>query len=264
MRPSFSEITIIDIDQAHLLGRVHSTVTGSAVDGPGLRYVIFLQGCQFQCMYCHNRDTWDMDAGRLYTVAEIMDDVLSYEKFLDKAHGGVTVSGGEALLQPDFVSLLFAKLKHMNFHTCLDTNGYVSRHLYGERLTTLLRNTDLVMLDIKQMDDKKHQHLTGISNALPLAFARYLADTQQATRIRYVVIPGYTDDEADIRALAEFVRPMTNVQLVELLPYHRMGKDKWTRLGFDYPMEGVPTPTEASMQAIQSLLERDYGLRVLR
>lgn len=263
MKPSFSEINIIDIDQGHLLGRIHSTVSGSVVDGPGLRYVVFMQGCQFQCKYCHNRDTWDMDAGNLYTVSEIMDDILCYVKFIDKSGGGVTVSGGEALLQPDFVGMLFSKLKSMNIHTCLDTNGYASRHLYGHKLDTILNHTDLVMLDIKQMDDAKHMQLTGVSNETTLTFAKHLYAVGQLTRIRYVVIPAYTDDEKDLRILAEFIKPMKNIERVELLPYHRMGADKWRQLGYEYPMEETAAPSNSEMLRIKSLFEEDYGLKVL-
>lgn len=263
MRPSFSELNIIDIDQAHMLGRIHSTVTGSAVDGPGMRYVIFMQGCQFQCKYCHNRDTWDMDAGKLYSVKELVEDILGYVSFLDKCGGGVTVSGGEALLQPEFVAMLFSQLKKLNLHTCLDTNGYVTHHIHAETLDSILDSTDLVLLDIKHMNNEKHRWLTGVCNEYTLKFAEYLNHTNRATRVRYVVVPGVTDDIADIRKLAEFIQPMKNVERIELLPYHKLGVSKWKLFESVYPLENTPVPDESFMQDIKTVLEKEYGLRVL-
>lgn len=260
---SFSEINIIDIDQEHMLGRVHSMISGSVVDGPGIRHVIFLQGCQFKCLYCHNRDSWDLDAGSLYKVSELVEECLAYATFMDKSSGGVTVSGGEALLQAPFVALLFKKLKRMGIHTCLDTNGYAQKQFYPDVIDDLLDHTDLVMLDIKHMDDDKHIELAGVSNKTTLKFARYLSEKNQLTRIRYVLVPGYTDDENDVRALAEFVSGLNNIQLVELLPYHRMGKKKWLELGETYPLEGVEPPSAASIARIKTILEHDYGLKVL-
>ncbi len=263
MKPSFGDINIIDIDLEHMLGRIHSVVTGSAVDGPGMRYVIFMQGCQYQCKYCHNRDTWDMDAGKLYSVAEIVEDILSYVNFLDKCGGGVTVSGGEALLQPDFLAVLFMQLKKLNLHTCLDTNGYVSKHLYGKKLDTILDNTDLVMLDIKHMDNEKHHKLTGVSNELPLKFADYLHRENLRARVRYVVVPGYTDDIDDIHALAEFIQPMQNIECLELLPYHKMGADKWRSIEGSYPLEHTRLPDAEFMREIKNIIESNHDLQVL-
>lgn len=260
---TFGDIKIVDIDQEHMLGRVHSMVAGSVVDGPGIRHVIFLQGCQFKCLYCHNRDTWNLDAGSLYKVSELVEEVLAYATFMDKSSGGVTVSGGEALLQAPFVALLFEKLKNMGIHTCLDTNGFAQSQYYPDVIDQLIDNTDLVMLDIKQMDDDKHVELAGVSNKTTFKFARYLSDRKQLTRIRYVLVPGYTDDEQDVRQLAEFVSSLNNIQLVELLPYHRMGKKKWTELGEAYPLDGLEPPSAASVARIKTILEDEYQLRVL-
>ncbi|PCK06915.1 MAG: pyruvate formate-lyase 1-activating enzyme [Alteromonadaceae bacterium] len=246
-----------------MLGHVHSLVAGSVVDGPGIRYVIFLQGCQFRCQYCHNRDTWDMREGKLYSVAELVDETLKYTRFFDRSHGGVTVTGGEALLQATYVDLLFKQLHKMDIHTCLDTNGYASPQLYRGVLDSLLDNTDLVLLDIKQMDPKKHLALTEVDNERTLTFAKHLAEREQTTRIRYVVVPGFTDDLDDIRQMADFIAPMKNIERVELLPYHAMGEHKWQDLGFDYPLKDVPSPTAEKMQQIKSMLEIQYGFRVL-
>ncbi|MFT7558835.1 MAG: pyruvate formate lyase activating enzyme [Flavobacteriales bacterium] len=261
--PSFSDLNIIDIDQEHMLGRVHSVITGSVVDGPGIRQVIFLQGCQFQCKYCHNRDTWDMHQGKLYSVAELINDVLAYTSFMDSSDGGVTITGGEAMLQAEFVALLLNKLKKMGIHTCFDTNGYVSKHIYGPLLDYLLDSADLVMLDIKQMDPAKHLALTGVSNERTLEFEKHLETVNQLTRIRYVVVPGHTDDEQDIRRLAEYIAPMKNIERIELLPYHKMGDSKWSEFGSENPLKGVVSPTIEKMKALKYMLEKDYGLNVL-
>ena len=183
MATPFSGINIIDLDQEHMLGRVHSMVAGSVVDGPGIRHTIFLQGCQFKCLYCHNRDTWDLHTGQLFKVSELVDEVLSYAAFMDKSRGGVTVTGGEPMLQAQFVGLLFKQLHKMGINTCLDTNGYASKHIYGEVLDSLLENTDLVMLDIKQMDNEKHKLLVDNRKGRSLADPWLIASAmdQEAT-----------------------------------------------------------------------------------
>ena len=262
--PCFSDIDIIDLDQAHMLGRVHSLESSSAVDGPGLRFVIFLQGCQFQCKYCHNRDSWEINGGKLYAVSELVEQVLPYAPFLDASGGGVTVSGGEAVLQPEFLAMLFRKLKALGLHTCLDTNGNVAAQVYGELLDLLLQNIDLVLLDIKHMDLQKHQALVGASNENTLRFARYLAEREHPTWIRHVVVPGYTDNPRDIRALAEFIAPMKQVQRVELLPYHKMGASKWLELGVSYPLAGVEPPSEQQMLDIEGIFSEEFGIQVVR
>lgn len=259
----FSDINIIDVDQEHMLGRVHSMIAGSVVDGPGIRHVIFLQGCQFKCIYCHNRDTWDINEGHLFTVSELVDEVLSYATFMDKSRGGVTVTGGEPILQPQFVGLLFKQLHKMGIHTCLDTNGYASKHIYGTVLDSLLEYTDLVMLDIKHINNEKHNILTGIDNDIPLAFAKHLHHIKQPARIRYVVVPGYSDAIDDIRQLAEFIAPMENIQMLELLPYHRMGRKKWLDLDQPYQLDNIEPPAPNFMRKIKTMLETDYGLNVL-
>lgn len=260
---SFADIKLIDIDQEHMLGRVHSMIAGSVVDGPGIRHVIFLQGCQFKCLYCHNRDSWDLDAGTLYKVSELVEESLAYASFMDKSKGGVTVSGGEALLQAPFVAMLFEKLHKMGIHTCLDTNGFAQSQYYPQVMDHLIDNTDLVMLDIKQMDDDKHVALTGVSNKTTLKFARYLSDRNQLTRIRYVLVPGYTDSLENIHQLAEFAKALNNIQLIELLPYHRMGKKKWEELGQAYPLNDVCPPSVESIAQVKRILEKDYSLKVL-
>ncbi len=262
--PSFAELDIIDLDQEHMLGRIHSMESSSAVDGPGLRFVIFMQGCQFKCKYCHNRDSWDMNAGELFAVSELVEQVMPYATFLDASGGGVTVSGGEAILQPEFIAMLFRKLKVLGLHTCLDTNGNAARQLYGEMLDTLLENVDLVLLDLKQVNNEKHEELIGVPNTNTLNFARHLHEIDHPVWIRHVLVPGHTDAEKDLRSLAEFIAPMTNVERVELLPYHRLGINKWEELGIQYPLTNVRTPSESDMNKIEKLFAEDYGIRLTR
>ncbi|PIE43524.1 MAG: pyruvate formate-lyase 1-activating enzyme [Gammaproteobacteria bacterium] len=237
-----------------MLGRVHSFESFGTVDGPGTRFVVFLQGCMFRCKYCHNRDTWSRDDGKLYSVEEVVGEILPYTPFIDASNGGVTVTGGEPLLQRDFVCLLFKILRFQGIHTCLDTNGYVASSGYGLALDKLMSHTDLVLLDIKQMNTVKHVELTAVTNLYTLNFAQYLHEINKPTWIRYVVVPGHTDDLDDVRQLAEFVAPMNNVAKIELLPYHALGEHKWKAFGNASALEGVGAPTPEKLASIQALL----------
>lgn len=236
------------------LGRIHSFESCGTVDGPGIRFIIFLQGCLLRCQYCHNRDTWDLHAGREISVDEIMEEAKSYRHFMKASGGGVTCSGGEAMLQPEFVRDFFRAAKAENMHTCLDTNGYIRK--YTPVIDEVLEVTDLVMLDIKQMQDHIHQDLIGVSNKRTLDFARYLQKLNINTWIRYVVVPGYTDDDLSIQLLGEFIHGMENVEKIELLPYHRLGVHKWEAMGEEYPLAELNPPTKESMEHIVELLSR--------
>lgn len=251
MPPAINLLNIPNFHADEMLGRVHSFESFGTVDGPGTRFVVFLQGCLFRCKYCHNRDTWDLDSGELYSVRDVVEKILPFSRFMDASGGGVTVTGGEPILQANFVALLFAKLKEQNIHTCLDTNGYVG--VYSDEIHALLGNTDLVMLDIKHIDDAKHHRLVGVSNQRTLRFAQHLASINQPTQIRYVVVPGYSDDLEDVTALAQFIAPMQNIKCVELLPYHNLGTHKWQAMGLEYPLEGLMPPSKESMQAIREI-----------
>lgn len=235
-------------------GRIHSVESFGTVDGPGIRFIAFMQGCLMRCKYCHNRDTWDLDDGKDVTVDELMEQVLSYRPFYESSGGGVTASGGEAVLQAEFVAAWFKACKRNGIHTCLDTNGFVRK--YTPVIDELLDNTDLVMLDIKQMDDAKHIDLTKVSNQRTLQFAQYLAKRQQKTWIRYVVVGGYTDDETSAEMLAKFIEPMKNVEKVELLPYHELGKHKWLAMGETYELEGVAPPSHETMEKIKAVFTK--------
>ncbi len=204
-----------------------------------------------RCQYCHNRDSWDLHDGKLVSVDDLMQQISSYRHFFEASGGGVTASGGEAMLQVDFLFELFSEVKKAGLHTCLDTNGFVRK--YTPMVDKLLDQTDLVLLDIKQMDDDKHIELTQVSNKRTLAFAEYLAKRNKPTWIRYVVVEGFTDDVASAKQLADFIKPMQNIEKVELLPYHELGKHKWEAYGEAYPLSHAKPPSAETMQAIQQV-----------
>ncbi|MBV7388876.1 pyruvate formate lyase 1-activating protein [Pasteurellaceae bacterium TAE3-ERU1] len=234
------------------IGRIHSFESCGTVDGPGIRFILFLQGCLMRCKYCHNRDTWDLDGGREITVEELMEEVVTYRHFMNASGGGVTASGGEAILQAAFVRDWFRACKELAIHTCLDTNGFVRR--YDAVIDELLDVTDLVLLDLKQLDDTIHHNLIGVPNKRTLEFARYLQKRNQKTWIRYVVVPGYTDDDHSVTLLGEFIKDMQNIEKVELLPYHRLGQHKWEAMGEKYELEDVKPPSKEKMDHIQAIL----------
>ena len=231
-------------------GKVHSFETFGTVDGPGIRFVVFMKGCPLKCKYCHNRDTWSAEGAQLYTAEEVMTEVRKYRNFINSSKGGVTVSGGEALIQPQFVLELFKKCKEEGIHTAVDTSGYVNI----EDVKEVMEYTDLVLLDLKHADALKHQELTGVNNDKIKQFAQYLSDINKAVWIRYVLIPGYTDDEADLLAAYEYLKNFKNIEKIEVLPYHSMGKIKWENLNVEYPLEGVRAPTVDEVERARSIL----------
>lgn len=240
-------------------GRIHSFESCGTVDGPGIRFITFFQGCLMRCLYCHNRDTWDTHGGKEISVEELMKDVRACRHYMKASGGGVTASGGEAILQAEFVRDWFRACKAEGIHTCLDTNGFVRR--YDPVIDELLDVTDLVMLDLKQINDDVHQILVGVSNHRTLDFARYLQKKGKRTWIRYVVVPGYTDDDDSAHRLGKFTRDMENVEKIELLPYHELGKHKWITMGEKYQLEGVRPPDKATMDRIKNIIA-SYGHEV--
>ncbi|MFD0966461.1 pyruvate formate lyase 1-activating protein [Seminibacterium arietis] len=239
-----------------VLGRYHSYESCGTVDGPGIRFILFLQGCLMRCKYCHNRDTWDLHDGKLISVDELMKEVVSYRHFMRASGGGVTASGGEAILQAEFVRDWFRACKEVGIHTCLDTNGFV-RH-YDHIIDELLDVTDLVLLDLKELNDDVHKNLIGVSNKRTLQFAQYLQQRNQPTWIRYVVVPGWTDNDDDVHSLGQFTQNMQNIEKIELLPYHRLGVHKWETLGEKYELAEVMPPSKDSLEHIKHILE-NYG-----
>ena len=230
--------------------KIHSIESFGTVDGPGIRFVLFLQGCHLKCKYCHNRDTWDIKGGNYASLDDIFNKIMRYKNYIHP-NGGVTVTGGEPLLQVNFLIELFTKLKKEGIHTCIDTSGMVS---LTDDIKKLLSLTDLVLLDIKHIDDEKCKDLVGFSNKLELAFARYLSDNNIPVWIRQVLIPGYTDDEKDLIKLRDFINSLSNVQKVEVLPYHNLGKHKWTKLGYKYELDGIKQATNKDVQRAKKLL----------
>ncbi|WBA18652.1 pyruvate formate lyase 1-activating protein [Salinivibrio kushneri] len=242
------------------IGRIHSFESCGTVDGPGIRFIVFMQGCLMRCKYCHNRDTWDTHGGKEVTVDEIMKDVRAYRHFITASGGGVTASGGEAMLQPEFVRDFFQAANAEGIHTCLDTNGYIRKHT--PVIDEVLDATDLVMLDLKQLNDEVHEDLVGVSNRRTLDFAKYLHKIGQKTWIRYVVVPGYTDDDDSAHRLGQFIKGMDNIEKVELLPYHQLGEHKWEALGYEYELKDVDTPSKEMMDNVKAIIA-SYGHNVM-
>lgn len=232
-------------------GNIHSIETFGTVDGPGIRFVIFMQGCALRCKYCHNRDTWDTHINTLVSSDELIEKILNYKDYITFSNGGVTVTGGEPLLQVKFLLQLFKKLKKLGFHTAIDTSGMFP---LTEDLKELLQFTDLVLLDIKHINDEKCKDLVGFSNKLELEFAKYLSDNNISIWIRQVIIPGITDDEKDLIDLKNFLATLETVEKIELNPYHDMGKFKWENLGLKYPLEGVRTANEKDIKRAKEIL----------
>lgn len=227
-----------------MTGRVHSIESFGTVDGPGTRFVIFVSGCNLRCKYCHNPDTWIMSDGKEMSVDEIMDKYESCKEFIT---GGITISGGDPLLQIDFITEIYKEAKKRGIHTCLDTSGGMYNPLNKERmekLEELFKYVDLVLLDIKHIDDEEHKKLTGISNVPVLAFARYLSDKKVPVWIRHVAVPTITLDDKYLYRLGMFLKELDNVQGLEVLPYHTMAIPKYQQMKIPYPLEGVPACTE--------------------
>ena len=244
-------------------GFIHSTESFGTVDGPGVRFVVFLQGCPMRCQYCHNPDTWEMNAGSLRSAQSLIREYERNRAFYRK--GGITVTGGEALMQIDFVLELFTLAKKQDIHTCLDTSGITYRpgeSAYNQKLDQLMAVTDLVMLDIKHIDSDAHKALTGHDNAGILAFARYLAEKNVPVWIRHVVVPGITDDPGQLTRLGEFLGTLPNLQALDVLPYHIMGVTKYQELGIPYPLEGVePTTKAQAAEAKKRILTAYWRVR---
>ena len=210
-----------------------------------------MQGCHLQCKYCQNRDTWSTDTNNLVTVSELVKKIKKYEKYIKLSNGGVTISGGEPLLQIKFLIALFEELKKLDFHTALDTSGMFS---ITEDVKKLLNLTDLVLLDIKHINPEKCKALVGRSNELELKFARYLSDNNIAIWIRQVLVPGLTDAKEDLVALRDFIGSLKTVQKVEILPYHNLGKSKWENLGLNYSLENVRTANDDDVKRAKKIL----------
>jgi pyruvate formate lyase activating enzyme len=222
------------------MGFLHSFTTGSAVDGPGMRVVAWTTGCMFRCVYCHNPDTWTMSNGIPVTVARATEELRKYREGLRVMSGGFTLSGGEALMQDRFAVKLFTAAKKMGIHTALDTNGFLGSRLSDAELEVI----DLVLLDLKTWDPERHKRLTGMDVQPTLQFAERLAERRRPIWVRYVLVPGWTDDLEDIAKTAAFAAKLGQVQRVDVLPFHQMGRYKWQKLGIPYALEAVEPPSQ--------------------
>lgn len=236
-------------------GYIHSTESFGAVDGPGVRFIVFTSGCPMRCKYCHNPDTWDMTKGEKRSTDELIKTALRYKPYWHNG-GGITVSGGEPLMQIDFLIDLFKKAKENDVHTAIDTSGqpFSDDAAFMEKFQELMKYTDLVMLDIKHIDDEKHKELTLHSNQNILKMAKYLEKIQKPVWIRHVLVPTITDDDNYLAKLGEFIGTLSNVEKVEVLPYHSLGIHKWEELGFDYELQDVPMPGADRIENAKKLL----------
>jgi len=233
-----------------ITGRIHSIETFGTVDGPGIRYILFMQGCPLRCLYCHNRDAWDVHSGREVTVDEIVEDLQNYIEYIRFSGGGITLSGGEPTMQPEFAVELFKRCKELDLHTTLDTSGYVDI----DKVHELLEYTDLVLLDIKQTVQEKHKTLTGVGMDKIHSFARYLCEKDIPVWIRYVLVPGYTNSKEDLESAAKFIGTLSNVQKIEVLPYHSLGEYKWDKIGVEYTLKDVEPPSQEEVENAKLIL----------
>ena len=235
-------------------GYIHSTESYGTVDGPGTRFVIFFQGCPMRCQYCHNPDTWTYNINEKRTVESLLHDYDGLKEFYHD--GGITATGGEPLVQMEFLTELFTKAKERNINTCLDTSGILFRQEKREAFDKLMAVTDLVMLDIKHIDDTEHRKLTGQSNVHILEFAQYLKEKNIPVWIRHVVVPGITLQEKYLRQLGAYLAGLDNLKALDVLPYHTMGEVKYENLGIPYPLKGVePATTEQAIWAKNIILD---------
>ena len=236
-----------------LSGYINAFESFGSVDGPGVRFVVFMQGCNMRCKYCHNPETWKL-SGDSFTSQEIFDKAIRYKNYWGK-NGGITLSGGEPLLQYEFAAELLSIFKSKKIHTAIDTSGQPFSLEKADIYTPLFEVCDLVLLDIKAYDEKLHKELTGHSNKNILDFARWLSDNNKPMWIRHVLIPGITDTEKELTDINKFISTLKTVEKVEILPYHTLGLKKWQKLGIDYQLKSVPVPTETEIKNAEIILK---------
>ena len=246
-----------------MIGYIHSKESFGTLDGPGIRYVLFMQGCPMRCLYCHNPDTWVTRCEKTITANEVIEEFIKNRSFY--SNGGITVSGGEPLLQIDFLIELFEMAKKEKIHTCIDTSGITfsdADNAYRNKLDKLMKLTDLVMLDIKHINSDRHKELTSHGNENILKFAKYLEKQKVPVWIRHVVVEGYTDDEESLFALGEFIGRLRNLQALDVLPYHTLGASKYKALGIPYALDGLsPMSQQKANEAKRTILSGIYSVR---
>jgi len=240
-------------------GRIHAIETCGTVDGPGIRYVIFTQGCPLRCAYCHNPDTWAPNGGhKVMSVRELLGDIVKYKSYFRFSGGGVTLSGGEPLMQKEFAAALFREVKREGLHTALDTAGYAD---IDGGTKEVLRHTDLVLLDVKSINPETFKQVTAKPIDKTLALARYLSDNAVSVWARFVLVPGLTDNQDEIHALGQYLATLRNIERVSVLPFHQLGANKWEALKMRYTLKDTPTPTDEETNRVRALL-RGYGFVV--
>lgn len=243
-----------------MIGHIHSTESFGAADGPDVRFIVFMQGCHMRCRYCHNPDTWKMDGGDEVTADEILKRALRFKPYWGK-DGGITISGGEPLLQIDFVIELFKKAKELGINTCIDTAGnpFTKEDPFFSKFEELMKYTDLLLLDLKEINPTRHKDLTGFDNSNIIEMAKYLSEINKPVWIRHVLVPEHSDFDEDLDALGDFIDTLSNVDRVEILPYHTLGKFKWENLGIPYTLESISPP---SAERIENAKQRIHaGIR---
>ena len=241
---------------SNFIGNIHSIETCGTVDGPGIRFVVFTQGCPMRCLYCHNPDTWEAGVNKQMSAGEILEQYESVKEF---CKGGITVTGGEPLMQIGFVTELFKQAKEKKIHTALDTSGILFNPENTNKIDELMKYTNLVLLDIKHIDDNEHKKLTSHSNKNILAFAKYLSDIKKPMWVRHVVVPMINDKEEYLAKLGEFLGTLNNVKALDVLPYHDMAIPKYHNLGIDYPLKGIPPMTKEGAINARNIILRAYS-----
>lgn len=236
-----------------MIGKIHSIESFSKVDGPGIRYVVFMQGCNLRCKFCHNPDTWGISGGKEISDEELVNRILKSKNYLKNGKGGITFSGGEPLLQIDFLISVCKKLKENNIHVAIDTAG--NFNIDDKKINELMEYVDLFLFDIKHIDNKEHKELVGVSNENVLQMASYISNVKNKKMwIRIVYIPGITDKSNSLEEYRKFIKTLKNVEKVEVLPYHEMGKYKWKELGIEYKLNDVRIPSKAECKKIEKYL----------
>ncbi len=233
-----------------IIGRIHSLESFGTVDGPGIRFVVFLQGCPLRCRFCHNPDTWEVHKGTEYTVNQLFDEIIKYKSYMDFSGGGVTFTGGEPLLQAEFILEVCKKLKGQGISIAIDTSGFIWNDMVKEVLTY----TDLVLLDIKNYDPIVYKEVTGVPLDPTLKLLDYLREQEINTWIRYVLVPGLTDNLGSVRKLSEHLDKYPNVGKIEVLPFHKMGEYKWQELGLNYTLSDTKEPDQALIKEVKEIL----------
>jgi pyruvate formate lyase activating enzyme len=234
-----------------LIGHIHSIETCGTVDGPGIRFVLFMQGCPLRCKYCHNPDTWKVGDGKEMTAEDILEETLKYKSYMKFSGGGFTATGGEPLLQAKFLINLFKMCKDAGIHTAIDTSGFI----LNDDVKELLEYTDLVLLDIKNFDPEQYKFITGVSLEPTLEFVNYLHKKNIPTWLRYVLVPGLSDNLDSIEALGQYVQPLSNIEKIEILPFHKMGEYKWEALDYKYELDEVSEPDQTLINQVLDILQ---------